>query len=209
MSLSKEDLKILSAPFDEKTLGVKVESLSKDRTKAMLICYLQHTDVYTRLEEVCPSWECALMNEQWGKDPKGNDVCSIRVRMTLLDVSRENIGEGYNQKSAMSDALKRAAMLFGVGRYLYDAETVWVPYNELTDKYKVYTYEDYKKHLKQPLKVSEKPGSVPIKPVDKSWGQAKPTSIRASTKVSHVMEEEDVDLPKLDTSQLGHGFSAD
>lgn len=141
--LTLEDVKTLSAPFDKATISVKVQSLSKDRTKAMLVCYLQHTDVYSRLEKVDPAWSAEITNESY----KGDSIF-IRVRLTLRGVSRENVGEGQDAKSATSDAIKRAAMLFGVGRYLYDSETVWVPYNEQTDRFKSFTFEDYSSALR-------------------------------------------------------------
>ena len=64
------------------------------------------------------------------------DSVYVRIRMTLKGVSRENVGEGGDPKAAYSDALKRAAMLFGVGRYLYDSPTVWADYNESRDRFR-------------------------------------------------------------------------
>ena len=54
--LSRDDLKILKSPFPKDSLGVKVQSVSKDRNRAMLVLYLQHTDVQDRLEMVDPAW---------------------------------------------------------------------------------------------------------------------------------------------------------
>lgn len=144
MSLTKEDIKNLSAPFDEATLGVKVQSLSKQKDKAMLVAYLQHTDVYVRLEQVDPAWSSTVVHEE-----RTSDMVYVRVRLTVNGVSRENVGDGEDPKMATSDAIKRAAMLFGVGRYLYDAETVWVPYNEQTDRFRTFTFTDYKNGLRK------------------------------------------------------------
>lgn len=146
MSLTPDDVKRLMEPFDEKTIGVKVQSLSKDKTKAMLVCYIQHSDVANRLDSVDPSWSNIVTDEKssGGERP----VFTTRMRMTLKEVTREGVGEGDDPKSAASDSLKRTARLFGVGRYLYDSENVWVPYNDVTDKYKIYTLADYKKGLR-------------------------------------------------------------
>lgn len=141
--LSKEDLVLLCAPFDEKTLGVKVQSLSKNKDKAMLVCYLQHTDVAGRLDLVDPAWSNAVTDEKLC-----GEGFSVRMVITLKSTSREGVGEGQDPKSAASDALKRTAMLFGVGRYLYDSETVWVPYNEQTDRFKHFSVADYKAALR-------------------------------------------------------------
>lgn len=139
MSLTKQDLETLQRPFDEATIGIKVQSFSKDKTKAMLVAYVQHTDAYARIEEVDPAWSVKITETQYV-----GESCFVRVAMTIKGVTRENAGEGSDPKSATSDAIKRAAMLFGVGRYLYDADTVWVPYSEKDDRYRTYTYQEYR-----------------------------------------------------------------
>lgn len=138
MSLTTEDLKTLAKPFDANTIGVKVQAYSKQKDKAMLVLYAQHTDVAARLEEVDPSWSSEITHEQ-----RVERYFVVRMRLTIKGVSRENIGEGEDPKSAASDALKRAASLFGVGRYLYDSPRVWVPYNEQQDYYREFTYTEY------------------------------------------------------------------
>lgn len=175
MSLSKDDLVLLCTAFDEKTLGVKVQSLSKDKTKAMLVCYLQHTDVAARLDSVDPGWACAIMDEKLC-----GEGFSVRMMITLKGTSREGVGEGQDPKSAASDALKRTAMLFGVGRYLYDSETVWVPYNEQTDRFKQFSVADYKAALRpgqaQVPTSGPKPstGHSPVTPIKQNQSASSP-----------------------------------
>lgn len=140
--LTKEDLQVLTAKFPLDTLCVKVNSFSKDRTKAMLVLYLQHTDVYARLEMVDPAWSCETISVE-----KGSESMWVRMRLTVKGVSRENVGEGNDLKGAYSDAIKRAAMLFGIGRYLYDSEVVWVPYNEATDRFRQWSVREYEEQL--------------------------------------------------------------
>lgn len=140
--LNSADLKTLKEKFPDDTMGVKVQSLNKARDRAMLICYLQHTDVMDRLELVDPSWTSESLEVRGG-----TESTFVRMKLTLKDVSRENVGEGNDPKAAFSDALKRCAMMFGVGRYLYDSEGVWVPYSETNDKFKIWTMEEYKAAL--------------------------------------------------------------
>lgn len=171
--ITLDDLKKLGAPFDEKTLGVKVQSLSKDKTKAMLVCYVQHTDVYARLESVDPAWSMEVTSSQ-----RIGDSYFVRVKLTVKGVARENSGDGEDEKSATSDAIKRAAMLFGVGRYLYDSETVWVPYNEQTDKFRTWTVQDYQGALRRgqaPLPMPAKEALDPPRPTPAPAAKATPT----------------------------------
>lgn len=177
MSLTADALKKLKAPFEKDRLGVKVQSLSRDKTKAMLVCYLQHTDVMDRIEEVDPAWTTEVLAEG-----RCGDTVYVRLRMTACGVSRENVGEGGDPKAAYSDALKRCAMLFGVGRYLYDSETVWVPYNEVNDRYRAWTYDDYKKFLKNgqagvPLARAEEGSFEAATRPTGGWGAAEKAAI--------------------------------
>lgn len=169
MSLAKEDLILLVAPFDEKTLGIKVQSTSKDKTKAMLVCYLQHTDVAARLDLVDPSWSCEISDEKFStfknRDGKEETIYTTRTRITVKGVTREGVGEGQDPKSAASDSLKRAAMLFGVGRYLYDSDTVWVPYNGMTDGFRQFTYAEYKAALRHGQSQVPTGSAAPATPV--------------------------------------------
>jgi hypothetical protein len=183
MSLTTEDLKKLSEPFDEKTIGIKVQSFSKDRSKAMLVAYAQHTDVAARLDAVDPTWSTrSVAVERLG------DIHTVRMQLTVKGVTRENVGDGDDQKSAYSDALKRCAMLFGVGRYLYDAEQVWVEYSEQAHKFKTWTYDDYKKALRAgqaQLPVGQAPTAPKpeTKPVAKAAAPAKaPAPTKAPAK---------------------------
>ncbi len=153
--MKSEDLKILRAPFSKENLGVKVQSFSKDRTRAMLVLYLQHTDVQARLEEVDPAWSFEVVHEE-----RSGDTVYIRGRLTLKGVSRENVGEGSDPKSAHSDALKRCAMLFGVGRYLYDSPTAWTEYNDARDRFKQWSAADYEKAAKSPVPTPETTASA-------------------------------------------------
>jgi hypothetical protein len=47
-------------------------------------------------------------------------------RLTCFGVTREDVGEGDDPKAAFSDAIKRAAVHFGVGRALYALRLPWL-----------------------------------------------------------------------------------
>ncbi len=143
--LTQEELKVLKAPFPKDRVGVKVQSFNRERTRALLVLYLQHTDVQNRIEEVDPSWSMEAI-----RDEAIDDTFVVRMRMTVKGISRENVGEGNDLKAAYSDALKRCAMLFGIGRYLYDSETVWVDYQEPRDRYKRWTSDDFERARDNP-----------------------------------------------------------
>ena len=163
--LTAEHLKTLARPFPDDKLGVKIQSVSKNKDKAMLVLYLQHTDVMDRLEEVDPGWSAKTL-ERWIITDQGISTHYCRTELTILGVTRENVGDGNEPKGAHSDSIKRAAMTFGVGRYLYDSELVWVDYNESTDKYKQWTVQEYNARLKgsKPAPVIPSGAPSPVSP---------------------------------------------
>ena len=68
--------------------------------------------------------------------PDGSVVCKLRLRLgdewiTKMDVGgpSEQPDEGDRRKAAFSDALKRAAVKFGIGRYLYRLPNQWADYD--------------------------------------------------------------------------------
>ena len=64
-------------------------------------------------------------------EPVVTDKGELRVargRLTVHGIAKDDIGTASNweaSKGCASDALKRAAVQWGVGRYLYDIPAVW------------------------------------------------------------------------------------
>lgn len=144
--MNLDDITKLSARFPDEKLSVKAQSISKNRDKALLIVYLQHTDVADRLDSVDPSWSFDLKSiskvEVMGFKGELKPIFQCDGSLVVKGVKRANVGEGDDPKSAASDCFKRCAMLFGVGRYLYDQGQNWAPYDETRDKYKNWTMKD-------------------------------------------------------------------
>lgn len=121
----------LNAPFDPTEIKFKPGVVSGNR--ALALAYVDARAIQDRLDEVL-----GVMG--WQDDyewlPDGSVVCRLRIRLgnewiTKVDVGgpSEQPDEGDRRKAAVSDALKRAAVKFGVGRYLYRLPTLWVDYD--------------------------------------------------------------------------------
>ena len=135
MCLNSEQVKALRAPLPlvgGHSVKVKAES-KEDASKqwALWLVYTEEAPISERLDEVDPNWTFEITD----KVVNGN-AAAIYARLTVCGISRDCVGEGSSnnpgdaQKSAATDALKRGARLFGVGRYLQDAPTFytdWVP----------------------------------------------------------------------------------
>src|SRR5579883_923141 len=121
----------LAAPFDAREVKFKPAVVNGNR--ALALAYVDARVIQDRLDEV-------LGVTGWQDDyeclPDGSVVCRLRLRIgeewiTKMDVGgqSEQPDEGDRRKAAFSDALKRAAVKFGIGRYLYRLPEQWVDYD--------------------------------------------------------------------------------
>ena len=85
--------------------------------------YVGHPHVTDRLQEVDPEWTWEPLAYDDHGLPLRDSSGGLWVRLTVLGVSRIEYGLGRDVKAAISDALKRAAMRFGVALDLWVRET--------------------------------------------------------------------------------------
>lgn len=121
----------LSAPFPTEVIEWRIGSTTKDKTKGMALAYINARAVMDRLDMICGpgGWQDRYPHAN------GKTVCEIGVRVARQDGEWEWLwksdGAGDTdfeaEKGALSDAFKRAAVRWGVGRYLYDLDAPWVP----------------------------------------------------------------------------------
>lgn len=111
-----EDLeKKLKAPFPVENLHWKIGQRNKEKTRAEMLVYIDARDVMDRLDEVCGlNWQDDY------KEVNGRIICTITIDgISKSDGAGDTNIEG--DKGGISDAFKRAAVKWGIGRYLYDA----------------------------------------------------------------------------------------
>lgn len=123
------DFDKLSAPFDPTVVLWRVGSMTKDKKKAMALAYMDARVVMDRLDDVCgpAGWQCRYSHAN------GKTVCDIAVKCGDEWVWKAD-GAGDSdieaEKGALSDAFKRAAVRWGIGRYLYEISSPWVEVDE-------------------------------------------------------------------------------
>lgn len=119
------DLKALALPFPVTQVSWRVGSTTADKSKGMALAYIDARDVQDRLDDVCGAagWQCRYSHAG------AKTVCDIGIRVGDEWVWKAN-GAGDTdheaEKGALSDAFKRAAVMWGVGRYLYSLPSPWV-----------------------------------------------------------------------------------
>ena len=116
------ELQKLKAPFSPSKISWRVGATTSDKTKGIALAYIDARDVMERLDEVCgpENWQCRY--------PFAG-CCEIGIKIDGEWVWKSN-GAGVTdyeaEKGQFSDAFKRAAVLWGIGQYLYGLPNEWV-----------------------------------------------------------------------------------
>lgn len=116
----------LECPFPPSAVSWRIGQKSSDKRKAKLLAYVDARDVMERLDKAAgfQNWQC-----RYSLSDAGLLVCDIGLRIESEWLWRAN-GAGDTQveaeKGKCSDAFKRAAVLWGIGRYLYGLPSPWV-----------------------------------------------------------------------------------
>ena len=111
----------LKQPFDPSVIHWRVGATTQDKSKGIALAYINARDAMKRLDDVMGvNWQCQYPFE---------GCCSIGLKIGEEWLWRSN-GAGETdiegEKGRYSDAFKRAAVMWGVGRYLYYLPNVWV-----------------------------------------------------------------------------------
>lgn len=106
----------------------KIQSFNKDKTKASCVAYIDARDVMNMLDNV-------VWPENWQDDYKTVDwhfFAWIWIRVDWEWVWKYDTwteAKTEAEKSQFSDWFKRAAVKWGVGRFLYEQNIIWVNIN--------------------------------------------------------------------------------
>lgn len=126
----------LKAPFSPDRVSWRIGSTTQDKSRGMALGYIDARDVMERLDDVCgpDGWQNRYSHAN------GKTVCEIGLRINNEWIWKAD-GAGDTdfeaEKGALSDAFKRAAVRWGIGRYLYDVPATWVEIEQHGKSYKV------------------------------------------------------------------------
>lgn len=110
----------LAAPFDPETVeGRPATGKGGANAKVRLVAYISASSVMERLDAVCGAGGWSFQLEPVVVE--GGELRVARGRLTLFGLAKDGLGTATNwepSKGCASDALKRAGVMFGIGRYL-------------------------------------------------------------------------------------------
>lgn len=131
------DFAALTAPFPADAVSWRVGSTNRDKTKGMALAFIDARDVMDRLDAVCgpDGWQDRYPHAN-GKTVCEIDIwCGDRGWVTKSDGAGDTDFEA--NKGALSDAFKRAAVRWGIGRYLYALPSPWVEVEPMGKSFKI------------------------------------------------------------------------
>ena len=121
------NLDLLSKPFPAESIHWRAQTVTRNGDKALALAYVDARDVMDHLDRVVgpENWQ-----DSYTETAKGRVICTIKLRIGDEWVGKSD-GAGdtavEGEKGGISDAFKRAAVKWGIARYLYDLGNVWAP----------------------------------------------------------------------------------
>lgn len=131
MSVNKY-LKELSQPFSADCVKWRLQGTNNDKTGGWAVAYLDSRAIAKRLDDVVGQMRWKDEYKPWISSKEGaSQLCTIYIYdEDLREWVSKSDGAGMSDvepiKGGISDAFKRAAVKWGIGRYLYSMELVWV-----------------------------------------------------------------------------------
>lgn len=124
------DLDLLQAYFDPEDIEWRPIAVSKRTGKAMAASYVTNRAIMDRLDAACGpgNWKNTFQ-----PGPDGGVLCGISIRLDGEWVTKWDGAENteiHAVKGGLSSSMRRAAVQWGIGRYLYKFPAIWVPVNE-------------------------------------------------------------------------------
>lgn len=127
----------LEQPFLTENISWRLGSTKSDKTQGMALAYMDARDVMERLDGVMgvANWQDRYVNAGNGKT-----CCEIGLYLDGQWVWKSD-GAGdtdmASDKGAFSDAFKRSAVRWGIGRYLYGLKSPWVDIEQAGRSYRI------------------------------------------------------------------------
>jgi hypothetical protein len=128
MNMNQEDIKRLLEPFDFKDVEWKIQFTNQEKTSGMAVAYLNSRAIQSRLDFVIGATNWKNTYAPWQNNAQ---ICGL----SIYDSERNDWVTKYDGaentdiepvKGGLSDSFKRAACMWGIGRYLYEIGGVWV-----------------------------------------------------------------------------------
>ena len=126
------DWKALSAPFAATDIEWRIQQSGVKNGKpwGMVLAYVQNRAIQQRLDDVVSpeGWR-----NEYQKAPDGGVMCGLSIKIGSEWVTKWDGAENTDfeaVKGGLSNSMKRAAVQWGIGRYLYKLDAMFAEFSE-------------------------------------------------------------------------------
>lgn len=122
------DFEKLKEPFDPREIEWRIAQAGETREGkiwAKVLAYITNRAIMNRLDDVVGP---ANWRNEYQPGPKGGVVCGLSILIGEQWITKWDGADNSDIeeiKGGLSDAMKRAAVQWGIGRYLYDLDEGW------------------------------------------------------------------------------------
>lgn len=126
----------LSAPFLPSEIEWRIGATNREKTKGIALPYITNRAIMNRLDDTVgiTNWKNEFFIQDKAK------ICGISLRIDNEWITKYDGADDTNieaTKGGISNAMKRAAVQWGIGRYLYKLPTIWVAIEPNGKSYKI------------------------------------------------------------------------
>lgn len=119
----------LSAPFSNGDIEWRVSATTTDKTRGLAVPYVTNRAIQNRLDDTLglDGWHNTFQPWKDGKAQLcGISIYFIQQKQWLTKWDGADDSDFESVKGGLSDSMKRAAVEWGIGRYLYGMTQLWV-----------------------------------------------------------------------------------
>ena len=127
----QELTKRLTAPFEAKDVEWRIQQTTQDKSRGLAVAFITSRAIQKRLGETVGPFHWKTEFTPWHQIGNGSQLCALSIYdeergewVTKTDGAENSDIEPV--KGGLSDSFKRAAVQWGIGRYLYSLGAVWV-----------------------------------------------------------------------------------
>lgn len=167
----------LLLPFPASDIEWRTAYTSKDKTQGFAVPFVDSRAIQERLDSIfgCENWQNEFIVAPNAESGSSAYVCAISVYSPERgEWIKKSDGAGATDiepvKGGLSSALKRAASVLGIGRYLYELEGLWVEIEPRGNSYVIKNSElknlevHYNKQMEQRKKQQKSESPAPSEP---------------------------------------------
>lgn len=121
----------LQAPFSPDDIEWRIQQKDKNNEWALVLAYVTNRAIQNRLDDV---FDVGGWQNEYKEAPDGGVMCGISAHVGDQWVTKWDGAENTEiekVKGGLSNAMKRAAVQWGIGRYLYNLEATFVKPTQL------------------------------------------------------------------------------